>query len=244
MIKKVIRTATAVYLILVVSINYPNWHRMYLRNSTQKSVVKITNKLGNSGGTGFHIKSPSGKVYILTNGHVCELSQDGIIFITDDYNRQIPRQIIEESDITDLCLIEALPDYKGYLTVGSESELGDIVYPIGHPALMPTTMSQGEVIGFNEISVLTGIILSQEDADKCSAPKNKIEKAETFLGTLEFCTIHIKAGMTNSQILPGSSGSPVVNYWGHLTGVIFAGNAANWGFYVTLKDVKEFLTPY
>lgn len=221
----------------------PSYNHYKIRNEAASSVVRITNEAGNSGGTGFHVKGPSGKVYILTNAHVCGLAEDGTIYVGYDYERPIPRKVIEVSGFTDLCLIEALPSYHGIISMGSESDAGDKVAAVGHPNLMPTTMTEGEVIGFGEIQVLDHVLNDLND-DSCNSEKNKKITVKTIFGPIDICVIAIKAGFSTTLILPGSSGSPVLNSWGNLTGVIFAGNQEGWSFYVTLADVKKFLSQY
>lgn len=228
---------------LVVLRLSPGYNHYKIRNSAAAAVVRITNQAGNSGGTGFHVKAPSGKVYILTNAHVCGLAEDGLVYVGYDYERPIPRLVLEASEFTDLCLIEALPSYHGTLSVGSESDPGDKVSAVGHPNLMPTTMTEGEVIGFGEIQVLDHILDSLND-DSCNAPKNKKINLKTIFGPIDVCVVAIKAGFSTTLILPGSSGSPVLNSWGNLTGVIFAGNQEGWSFFVTLADVQKFLSQY
>lgn len=50
---------------------------------------------------------------------------------------------------------------------------------------------------------------------------------------------------TNLVIYPGASGSPVLNVYGNVVGVIFAGDKRSWwGYYVPLKQLKDLLRPY
>jgi len=230
-------------LLFIVAVRFPDIHYNFLRSKAQQGVVMITRKDGRSGGTGFHIKSPSGKVYILTNAHVCGLAENNVLYITDDFNRTIPRQVLETSDETDLCLVEPLPNYHGYLKVGSESSSGQIVWAVGHPALMPTTMTQGEVIGKQKIVLLDHYMNDPEDGS-CNLPKNRILKLQRFFGEVIVCAVEIEANLSTVLILPGSSGSPVVNFWGKVVGVIFAGTQNDWGIFITVKDINKFLEPY
>lgn len=243
-LKSVAKLALSCFLLGALSVKGPQIHYDYIRNKVQKTTVMVTNEERTSGGSGAHVIAPSGKVYILTNAHVCKLGKDGNIFITDDYGRTIPRKILEVSNFTDLCLIEPLPNYHGALKLGSEVSPGQIVAAVGHPTLMPTTMSRGEIIGEKEVQILDHIMNEFDEDDKCDLPKNKIIKINTFFGPLKVCAVSVKANLTTVVILPGSSGSPQVDFWGNLNGVFFAGNQANWGLSITLSDVKKFLQPY
>lgn len=237
----------------------PQIHRSYLRNKVGSRVVKIV-KLDEKGrvrggGTGFAIKAPSGENYLLTNAHVCEAFKgspeikaqlpDGTI---------IPRRILEISENTDLCLAEGLPGVEGLSVADDAPKKGQIVNVVGHPRLKPLTLSMGELIGLQEVSILAGLIgdgsqeakdagwLTEED---CQKPKNKIMEFETIFGTIKACMISVLAYQTSAVALPGNSGSPAVDMWGNVVGVLFAGDSeVHWGMLVTLKDVKDFLKVY
>jgi S1-C subfamily serine protease len=231
-------------LVATIALKGPETHYNYIRNKVQKTTVLVTNQARTSGGSGSHVIAPSGQVYILTNAHVCSVGkEDGIVYITDNFGRTIPRRILEVSDFTDLCLVEPLPNYHGALKLGSNVRPGQIVASVGHPSLMPTTMSRGEIIGEAEVDVLDHVMNPLDEEDTCNLPKNRIIKGG-FFGLVSYCVIHVKANLTNVIILPGNSGSPQVDFWGNLNGVFFAGNRANWGLSITLSDVKAFLQPY
>jgi len=223
----------------VIVFKLPELHDNYIRYFVGSKVVYITNEAGNSGGTGFHIKAPSGKVYILTNAHVCGLAQDGQLFIhAEDDSRPIPRKVIEVSGFTDLCLVEPLPGYSG-LTLGSEPHAGQDIEIVGHPQLYSLTKTKGQIIDERFIRVL------DPENEKCDLPKNKKVTISTFFGDFDdVCIVEIKAYSSNAASLPGASGSPVVDFYGHVVAVNFAGNQANWGFFVTFKDVVTFLSTY
>lgn len=245
---KVCKSLLLIGVFLYLSLNTVDLHEKYLVYVKGQSVVRITNEEGNHGGTGSHIKAPSGEVYILTNAHVCEIGKKtGSVFVAQDYyETKIERRIIAISQDTDLCLIEALPDNRS-LTISSNPPYAqEQVYVLGHPKLYPLTISKGRIIAeVPEVRVLTALILTEEDEAACKAPKNRIEDIETIFGKMHVCLIAIPGYLTTVTILPGNSGSPVVDKMGRLVAVAFAGdNSSNWGIFVTHSDIIQFLKYY
>jgi S1-C subfamily serine protease len=231
-------TITILSIVALMIIKLPEYHYTYIRNEVSAQVVKITNEEQTHGGTGFHIRTPKGAVYIMTNAHVCEVQVNGIVTVTDEDGNSMPRRVVEQSRYSDLCLVEPMPGKSG-LKVGKEPHIGEIVAVIGHPLLMPTTVSRGEIIGKEEVDVKLRSI--NESSDKCNLPKNRIEIG--FFGA--DCMLHITAYLSNVIILPGNSGSPAVDFYGHVVAVAFAGSSySHWGMLVTLKDINKFLEVY
>ena len=232
-------------LVLVVGlvIKLPEVHYNYIRNSVGNKVVSITNASGSSGGTGFHVNSPSGKTYILTNSHVCSHVQvNGLVLVHDAEGNSLPRRVLLDSDFTDLCVVEAMPGASG-LSLGTAPNAGEIVAVVGHPELMPLTMTRGEIIGEQELLVMDHVIESEDD--KCDLPKNIIKEVNVFIFSFKACCVKINAYLSNVTILPGSSGSPVINFYGNIVGVAFAGdNDSNWGSFVTLPDIQKMLKAF
>lgn len=221
----------------------PLAHRALLRHSIQKKSVMITNAQGNHGGSGVNIMTPKGNKYILTNAHVCEVGgKEGIVYVQSDYEeRVIPRKVIEKSGFTDLCLVEGLPN-ADYIKVGKEPLPGDYMWVVGHPRLYPTTMSQGENIGPMFMIVMDHIIESKED--KCNLPKNQIVWVDYFIWRVPVCTIAIVANQTNVTVQGGNSGSPIVDFYGNLVGLVFAGDEKGWAAIITVADINKFIAPY
>lgn len=241
-VKKGLNYLIVCVLLIGIGFELPYLHYSYIRNMTSSTLVTVLNDSLRGGGTGFHVKTPKGNVYIMTNSHVCDLSSDGInINIETPNKRVIKRRIIENSDKTDLCLIEAVPG-SPYLTLGKKPRPGEIVAAVGHPHLLPDTMTRGEVISEMQISIPIYPIF--DDNHTCTQPKNSIKKMKTFFGELTVCVVNIEALMTTVPVLPGSSGSPLINVFGKLCGVIFAGNNANWGLAVQLSEIEKFLSEY
>jgi S1-C subfamily serine protease len=234
-----------VCIISLLFIHFKPSNRDSIRKEVNENLVKITNQWENSGGTGFHIISPSGKVYILTNAHVCELKdKNNNVFIRDEEgSRLIPKKVIEQSAFTDLCLVEGLN--KSGLKIARDYDIGKSYHVLGHPRLRPPSMIEGELTGVTEIEVLDHIIPDVEDKTDCSLPKNKRE-VYNFFGFLniDICVNKIFAAESTFTIYPGNSGSPLFNDRAQVEGVAFAGDSENIGYFITLDDIQEFVKPY
>jgi serine protease Do len=115
------------------------------------SVVELVISTGNGGATGFEIKAPSGRVFTLTNKHVCEAQATNAVL----EDRIIPLRVIEISDTTDLCLMEGIAGKSGLSLAGYEPEQGDIVYTLGYGMLLGLAETQGEFVGMVPAKVLT-----------------------------------------------------------------------------------------
>jgi S1-C subfamily serine protease len=222
----------------------------------------IRDNYNSGGGTGFAVTAPSGQNYILTNDHVCGVSKDGETVLVTGEDVSLRRRIIAHDENSDLCLVEGVPGVKGISVANSGPGVGDTLYVVGHPHLMPRHVSSGEITGKEDVQILMAPI-SYEDPDtgeevqisprqggwtaaQCSMPKYSVQSVDIDLLFLtlkvKFCVLTVKdAYTTGITIFPGNSGSPMVNFWGNLEGVAFAGDDTNWGRMVPIQDIKAFL---
>lgn len=216
--------------------------RSDLRNYLSKTVVRIFDEYRFSGGTGFHIKTRSGEVLLLTNGHVCQLAEDEVL-IAEHMGREKKVKIIKEDPFSDLCVVEPFQT-DHYLTLsGLEPNPGEMIHILGHPGLLDQTMVSGEYIqkalfkvGFSSVS--------KEDCD--ATPKYKYGLIGYIFGVpIQSCYYNMKSYVSNAFTIGGNSGSPVVNDQGNVIGVLFAGSAQQHiSLIVTWYQVKEFLSNF
>ncbi len=253
-------------LICLAVLKAPEVQNHWYRATVATKVYMIRDSARSGGGSGFAVKAPSGQTYILTNDHVCGVSKDGrTVLVTGPDGQSIRRNIIAHDDNSDLCLIEGMPGVSGLEVAWSTPEVGDMIRTVGHPRLMPTHVSVGELTGFQTIQVGIGPIsvtnprtgqAEQVDPERggilpeqCMLPKHSQEDIEIdmmfFVLKVKFCVLTVKNAYTTSVIIhPGNSGSPVINFWGNVVGVVFASDDTNWGRMVPLHDVKAFLSHF
>lgn len=258
-------TASALSLALMVgSLGYltlkaPELHGYYLRSEVGSRTYMIKGVANGGGGSGFQVRAKSGQSYIVTNSHVCEgaLSQSEdktALLVMKDDGTSLRRRILENSDFTDLCLLEGMPGVDG-LTLGNEPGLGETAYVVGHPRLRPLSVSSGAIVGRHDVEILAYILPGNPLLDmmapdmvkdaKCDLPKNQIVEADTPIGPIKAClNVTSSAYMSTIVIHPGNSGSPMVDMWGNVEGVAFASDGTTWAYSVSLSDLRRFLSRY
>lgn len=243
---KTIKSALSA-IILAGSIIYgailaPEVHNHYLRWEVGESVVQVLSMSSNGGGTGFAVKGASGRDYIMTNRHVCEVQANGVIRVKVGNKNPIFRKVIHMDKIHDLCLIEGVPGLAP-ISIGSDQYKGDFLYVVGHPGLRQLTIAKGEYIGRTNIELLFDVV------NRSQCPGRIIELPPLYqilTGREYFCVRSYEALQTNAVIYGGNSGSPVVNRWGNLIGVAFAGSTQEEhdNFIVPLTFVKILLNKF
>lgn len=231
-------------------INAERLHRDFIVDEVGAQVVKLVKPSNHgTGGTGFAVKGSSGKVYTLTNDHVCRLKEDGIMHAEiPNTDRSYTLNVIEQANFTDLCVLEGMPGYTG-LDLSEDADIGEEVNGLGHPLLYPLVLSSGRLIADQTVQVLFGINLTPEQCETSDDFRYIDVPPNSFAGAIyhikSFCVRTVKSVFTNLVIYPGNSGSPVVNFWGNVVGVIFAGdNVTNYGLIIPLRDIKKFLSVY
>ena len=201
--------------------------------------VMITDLDQKGGGSGVVVSTSASESLILTNKHVCEgsLSGGGKIRLVSGQDIIVDKFLLD--DMHDLCLISVFEDLKSSVKIAkSAPKIYSKSVVTGHPALMPNVISEGHFGGKEIIAVLTGIKkCKQEDFEK---PKRA--PYCVFFGAYPIIEF-LQAQLVSSTIMPGSSGSAVLNSNGELSGLVFAGRGRGltYGFIVPYEYVINFL---
>jgi S1-C subfamily serine protease len=245
--------------VLIATTYGPQVHSYFLRNKVGPKVVllikyrhdlKTNAYIRSSMGTGFHVQAPSGKIYILSNRHVCNINDGDTINVKDGgidtKSIEYTRKIIKVSQTQDLCLVESVYD-KG-LGIASDAGIGEFMSVVGHPTGYDLTVTKGEIVGAETLNFYEKI--KDGDESKCNFKNQKVEAIPMIdkndkITLVKTCHTKNIGLITTAQVKSGNSGSPAVNYFGQLVGVIFAISSDDWwGRIIPLNAVKDFLKGY
>ena len=222
---------------LVGSLLVFGWSKQVDANESALLALRATTlRLPN--GTGALVRGKSGKVYVLTNFHVCV----GILY-RGKFRGALPTgqsyegKLVKADPQKDLCAAEPDAGTKSVLALNlsRRSRIGQGLYTRGYPngVLMESHGTlEGEVQWSHDFPI--------DYVGECGPG---MEKRINPWGVLEACGVRFRSSLTNLYSRPGSSGSPVVDVDGNLVGVV-----SSWHYdqdysagIVTYDQVKAFL---
>lgn len=242
MLKKInyfLKRTTLAILCAFMIWSVPHLKDAHYRYIVGNQVVKIIGESGS--GTGFHVQAASGKTYILTNAHVCEIANKNNELLVENSKKIIPRRVIAVYEKHDLCLVEPLPGEESGLKLARSVSIGEDIVLIGHPSGRALTLSKGEFVLKRFIPMISS---KHRDEGSCISDGGQWLNGGFFLPSV--CAVKVSAYGVSSPSYPGNSGSPVVNKWGNVVGVLFAGNRTqvNDNYMVPFHELKNFLKDY
>lgn len=210
------------FLALAGSFYQPQLHNSYLRWEVGESVVQVLHPVKFGGGTGFAVKGKSGAEYIMTNRHVCAVAVNDMVAIKQDDGEKVLKRVLYRDKKHDLCLIEG-DDRFSALEIGDYPDKGDLHYVVGHPGLRQLTIAQGEFIGPDIIEMPDFSITKRNE---CNGKIVELPPFFQMMFGIEFaCFISYDTYATSATIYGGNSGSPIVDAFGNVIGVVFAGSS-------------------
>jgi S1-C subfamily serine protease len=243
--RKIFKKA-GIFVGLFVAITYANFiapqtYNTYLRWEVGESVVQVLRPDLRGGGTGFAVKADSGDEYIATNHHVCNAAENGWVVIKRDGKEGTFKRVIYKDSKADLCLIQG-DKRLAPLTIGSDPEKGDLHYIVGHPGLRQLTISKGEFIGFDIVRLLDQV----KTRGECRGLVQELSKLGQLMYGVEFvCIRSYKSYASTAIAFGGNSGSPVVNKYGNVIGILFAGtNQVTDSYLVPVYELRRVLSKF
>lgn len=194
-----------------------------------KSVVRVLAPNMRGGGTGFAVESDAGRV-IVTNAHVCEAAENGVLVIEQNGRKALSR-ILKHDTAVDLCAITddlELP----VLTIGRGSPYYfQPISVLGHPRLEQLTPEHGVYLSENLVQI----------SMRGFADVKSTEQADTLFDENSATMIFV-LGETTVRIFPGNSGSPALDSDGEVVGVFnSADNEAHKGLIIPVRHLRKFL---
>jgi hypothetical protein len=197
-------------------------------------------------GTGFAVEDEDGRVFIVTNRHVCGFQ--GVALKLKDYmGNEYPVTKRWLSRNTDLCAIEA-PAGAIPLKMAKTTEVGTEFVTAGYPLVQFMSQHQGHVIGFATEPTWIGHSIPEELSEaQCKEVGQVIGDMGPDGKPYLICKIELKdIAVTDMFIGGGASGSPIIDAETHeVIGVLFGGRQIGYslvlGSFIKIDTLRAFL---
>lgn len=237
-LKALIKSALTIASIMAILPATAILYESYMYNYKGQSVIKLYKK-GSGGGTGFQIMAPNGVQYTLTNAHICHIDDE--LTAEDHSGEEIGTlRVLKIYPEHDLCIMEGVPALPA-LKLADSIQARERVWLIGYPALRPLTLESGHFAGIMNIRVFT-------QCEEYGTKKMNINGKDAIVKyrALIPCIRPYKSQYINNISYGGNSGSPVLDKWGNVVGVLFAGrrDQPTSSFTVPHSAIKAFLDEY
>jgi S1-C subfamily serine protease len=200
-----------------------------------KISVSVEAKDRRAGGSGVILRSTQNESFILTNKHVCDLVKSGGKVVHEGASYEV--QEVKPYPKHDLCLVKVFHSFGINVRIAREAPaLYSSATIAGHPSLMPTVMTHGHFSGKETIKIIA-------DIRPCTE-KDMEENGLfcVFLGGIPVVK-SFETQVVSATILPGSSGSPVFNSRGELSGMAFASRSQelSYAYIVPYEYLYDFM---
>lgn len=209
---KLFFTTTFIFLIIISCILGQDLYKLIRNDYTSSNVFFISPKKNsiNSGGTGFVINY-KGKQYTVTNWHACRGHINNVM-----YNREEELKILDFDVINDLCVLSPSKNKNGlYLSFGEGLKHQEIHF-IGFPNVDNKSVRYGNIVSKKTSVMIFFEIKSDFDLISCMIESG----SPGFNSEGTFCYKSFDYIDTTSAGGPGSSGSPVMDSFGMVLGVM------------------------
>ena len=204
-------------------------------------------------GTGFVVKAASGKKFVVTNSHVCEISvKSGYMvgYVRKDGKLRVPLEhklkIIKQYGNHDLCILK-LEDDLPALSLAEDVHQDELAQIIGYPIFTLLSASHGHVRGYTEIETKWEVPMNRCVGKAFrKAPVGFKTDSAGMIVTVEACIFKQDFLMTDALGDAGQSGSPAVNEQGEIIGVMsmVTGRHRMFALIVPLRNLRDFLSEY
>lgn len=216
--------------ILILPLMGHRLHKHYLYDAKGMSVIKLLGEY--SGGTGFQVKY-KGKQYTLTNFHICAAAdQEDTLKSVDYFGNTRRLKVLARYDKNDLCVLEPI-SFLPAIRLANSYYMHEQIYLIGHPRLEALTMQTASLVAKYDINIMM----------PCHKYSERRRCTTSTYDEPVYCSKIFTALHANVISYGGNSGSPVLDDFGNLVGVLFAGqrSAVTASYIVPLEYVKDFL---
>lgn len=231
---------------LSVVVNVDAIRSIYISALTEDSTFLIRNYRPDGGyasGSGFHVKDENGVARFITNAHVCDIGHPPKLTAYNTASGKMYNvKFIKYSYKADICEMSIVPDAPA-LSLTGDLFRGQQIFVAGHPAGYNLFVSSGLVIDLSEnIDTYSSRVIGMKTCNKYGGKNIQIPVFDGFLFNMKWvCVQKYNTIQTSALIIEGSSGSPVVDIWGKVIGILHKKNKANWGLAVPAQKIYDFI---